>query len=161
MQGGTITPMKDMQSKVADAMYRQIQSRGYAAPVDVLMDIGVLAKNKYDDWRAGRISFLEAVCTANLHKLSEIMKEIRNYAARTGLRPSFSSYKHKGKPLRFSKTGNPKIEEAYATHYVLEKKVLKNCTTKPSRSPTGKPDVSRSTVSDRSEEVRAIDSLPG
>ena len=109
--------MKDMQAKVADAMYRQCQSRGYAAPVDVLMDIGVLDKARYDDWRAGRVPFLEAVCTANLHKLSEIMKEIRGCAARTGLKSSVSSYKHKGKALRFSKTGNPKIEEAYATHY--------------------------------------------
>ena len=49
-----ITLMKDMPSKVADAMYHQIQSRGYAAPVDVLMDIGVLEKKKYDDWRAAR-----------------------------------------------------------------------------------------------------------
>lgn len=39
--------MKDMPSKIADAMYRQCQSRGYAAPVDVLMDIGVLDKAKY------------------------------------------------------------------------------------------------------------------
>ena len=114
--------MKDMPSKIHDAMYRQIQSRGYAAPVDVLMDIGVLDRRKYDDWRAGRVPYLEAVCTANLHKLSEMMKEIRGYAVRTGLKPSVSSYKHKGKPLQFSKTGNPKIEEAYATHYVMEGK---------------------------------------
>ncbi|MBR1710536.1 MAG: hypothetical protein IJ719_17210 [Clostridia bacterium] len=114
--------MKDIPSKVADAMYRQIHSRSYAAPVDVLMDIGVLDKAKYDDWRAGRVPFLEAVCTANLHKLTEMMKEIRSYAARAGLKPSVRSYKHKGKPLRFSKTGNPKIEEAYATHYVMVEK---------------------------------------
>lgn len=111
-----------MESKVHDAMYRQIQSRGYAAPVDVLMDIGVLEKTRYDDWRAGRIPFLEAVCTANLHKQSKMMKEIRSYAAKSGWKPMVSSYKHKGKPLRFSKSCNPKIEEAYATHYVMERK---------------------------------------
>ena len=114
--------MKDMPSKIHDAMHRQIQTRGYAAPVDVLMDIGVLDRRKYDDWRAGRVPYLEAVCTANLHKLSEMMKKIRGYAVRTGLKPSVSSYKHKGKSLQFSKTGNPKIEEAYATHYVMEGK---------------------------------------
>ena len=114
--------MKDMPSKVHDSMYRQCQNRGYAAPVDVLMDIGVLDKAKYDDWRTGRVPFLEVVCTANLHKLSEMMKEMRSFVAKTGLRPSISSYKHKGKSLRFSKTGNPKIEEAYATHYVREGK---------------------------------------
>lgn len=114
--------MKDMPSKVADAMYHQIQSRGYAAPVDVFMDIGVLDKGRYDDWRAGRVPFLEAVCTANLHKLSEMMKEIQCCAVKSGLEPAVSTYKHKGKPLRFSKSGNPKIEEAYATHYVMEGK---------------------------------------
>ena len=114
--------MKDMPSKVHDSMYRQCQSRGYAAPVDVLMDIGVLDKAKYDDWRAGRTPHLEAVCTANLHKLSEMMKEMRSFAAHNGWKPSVSSYKHMGKPLRFSKTGNPGIEEAYATHYVMEDK---------------------------------------
>ena len=112
--------MKDMPTKVHDSMYRQCQKRGYAAPVDVLMDIGVLDKTRYDDWRAGRIPYLEAACTANLHKLSEMMKEMRSFAAHNGWKPSVSSCKHKGKPLRFSRTGNPGAEEAYATHYVME-----------------------------------------
>lgn len=33
---------------VHSAMYRQCKERGYAAPVDVLMDIGVLPKNQYE-----------------------------------------------------------------------------------------------------------------
>ncbi len=36
-------------SKVHSAMYHQCQERGYAAPVDVLMDIGVLSKQKYEE----------------------------------------------------------------------------------------------------------------
>ena len=47
-------------------MYRQCRSRGYATVVDVLMDIGVLDKAKYEDWRFGRIPYLERVCTINL-----------------------------------------------------------------------------------------------
>ena len=117
-----IHSMKDMESKVHNAMNQQCQNRGFAAPVDVLMDIGVLDKGKYNDWRTGRVPYLEAVCSSNLHKLSSMMKEIRSYAVKNGLKPSVSSYKYKGKPLRFSKTGNPKIEEAYATHYVMKAK---------------------------------------
>ena len=45
--------------KVHSAMYHQCQSRGYVAPVDVLMDIGVLPKQKYEDWRFGRVPYLE------------------------------------------------------------------------------------------------------
>jgi hypothetical protein len=114
--------MKNVTGKVHDSMYRQSGSRGFAAPVDVLMDIGVLDKKKYNDWRHGRVPYLEAVCTVNLHKLSEIMKEVRAYAAVNGLKPSFTDYRQVGskdRKLRFSKSGNPAIDKAYATHYVV------------------------------------------
>ena len=66
--------------KVHSAVYHQCQQRGYAAPADVLVDIGVLPKQKYEDWRFGKVRYLEAVCTCNLKKLSFIMKQIRSYA---------------------------------------------------------------------------------
>ena len=45
--------MKDSElvGKVHSAVYHQCQRRGYAAPVDVLMEIGVLQKQKYEDFR--------------------------------------------------------------------------------------------------------------
>ena len=114
--------------KVYSAVYHQCQQRGYAAPADVLVDIGVLPKQKYEDWRFGKVRYLEAVCTCNLKKLSFIMKQIRSYAKKSSLKPSFCYYKRWGVkkrhghkpviPLRFSKSGNPEIEKAYATHYV-------------------------------------------
>lgn len=121
---------KELIGKVHTAVYQQCQCRGYAAPVDVLMDIGVLPKNRYEDWRNGRVDYLERVCTCNLRQLSFIMKQIRVYAAKNGLKPSFCCYKRWGVrkksgqghkpvvPLRFSKSGSPDIERTYATHYV-------------------------------------------
>jgi len=47
-------------------------------------------------------------------------QEVRMFADQNGWKPSVRSYKHKGKQLRFSKSGNPKIETAYATHYWME-----------------------------------------
>ncbi len=114
--------MRNIIDKINDSMYRQCKRRGFASPVDVMIDIGVLDKKKYDDWRHGRVPYLEAVCTVNLHKLSEIMKIVRAYAAANGLKPSFTDYKQigaKDRKLRFSKSGNPTIEKAYATHYVV------------------------------------------
>ena len=114
--------------KVHSAVYHQCLQRGYAAPADVLVDIGVLPKQKYEDWRFGKVRYLEAACTCNLKKLSFIMKQIRSYAKKSKLKPSFCYYKRWGVkkkhghkpviPLRFSKSGNPEIEKAYATHYV-------------------------------------------
>ena len=118
----------DLIPKVHNAMYQQCQKRGYAAPVDVLMDIGVLPKNKYEEWRYGRVPYLESVCTVNLSKLSFIMKQMRVYAEKAGLKPSFCYYRQWGTKkkkghretvqLRFSRSGNPEIEKSYATHYV-------------------------------------------
>ena len=112
----------ELKRKVCNAMYEQCKARGYAAPVDVLMDIGVLDKKKYEDWRFGRVYCLERVCQTNLSKLSTALHEMRSYAAKTGLKPSFTFYKQWGAkrtiPLRFSKSGNENIEKAYATHFV-------------------------------------------
>lgn len=59
---------KELIGKVHSAVYHQCQRRGYAAPVDVLMEVGVLPKQKYEDWRFGRVDYLERVCTVNLRK---------------------------------------------------------------------------------------------
>lgn len=117
----------EMIGKIHSSMYHQCQKRGFAAPVDVLMDIGVLKKQDYENWRNGRVDYLERVCQCNLHKLSEIMKEVRSYARKNDLKPSETVYKQwglnkKGKKvvnrLRFSKSGDPGVEKSYSTHYV-------------------------------------------
>lgn len=127
--------MKDSEfiGRVHSAVYHQCQQRGYAAPVDVLMEIGVLPKQKYEEWRFGKIPYLELICTCNLRQLSVIMRQIRRYAEKSGLKPSFCYYKQWGVkkkqgrkpviPLRFSKSGKPEIEKAYATHYVDVKRI--------------------------------------
>ena len=125
----------EMLGKVNSSMYHQFQKRGYATPVDVMMDIGILPKQQYENWRFGRIPYLEAVCTVNLRKLSVMMHQMRVYAQKAGLKPSFCYYKqwNTGKkngqghktviPLRFSKSGNAEIERWYSTHFVDENRI--------------------------------------
>ncbi len=120
----------ELTAKINSSMYHQCRNRGYAAPVDVLLDIGVLPKQKYEDWRFGRVTYLEGVCNVNLRRLSLIMHQIRVYAKQKNLKPSFCYYKRWGMkkkngqghrpviPLRFSKSGNADIERWYATHWV-------------------------------------------
>ena len=52
---------KELIGKVHSSVYHQCQRRGYAAPVDVLMEVGVLPKQKYEDWRSGRVDDLARV----------------------------------------------------------------------------------------------------
>ena len=125
----------ELTGKVHSSMYHQCQKRGYAAPIDVLLEIGILPKQKYEDWRHGRVDCLERVCTVNLRKLSFIMHQIRVYAQKNNLKPSATVYKQwavKKKNgqghtpvirLRFSKSGDAEIEKWYSTHFVDTKRI--------------------------------------
>ncbi|NLO35353.1 MAG: hypothetical protein GX112_03235 [Clostridiaceae bacterium] len=114
--------MKNLTGTIHHIMNQNIQQKGFVAPVDVLMDLGVLEKKDFEAWRLGRVPFLEKVCRANLDQLSAMMSEIRACAARDALKPSWTDYHPYGKDrknkLRFSKSGAEAIEAAYATHYV-------------------------------------------
>ena len=116
--------------KVHNSMYQQIKKNGMAVPVQVIIDLGYLSQADYDRWRFGKgVDYLERVCKVNLHKLSFIMKQVRAYAKKNDLKPSFTYYKQWGrkgkKPikLRFSKYGNEDVEKGYATHYVSAKRM--------------------------------------
>jgi hypothetical protein len=55
------------------------------------------------------------------------MREMRGYAAKNALKPSWTCYhqwgKNKERRLRFSKSGDENIERQYATHFVDPKRV--------------------------------------
>jgi hypothetical protein len=99
-----------------------LYTKGYISPVDLLIAMEKLSSINYEDWRMGKIPYLERVCESNLSKLTLIMKELRSYARENGLKSSLTVYQKWGKGnkirLRFSKSGIPQIEEAYATHYI-------------------------------------------
>jgi hypothetical protein len=108
-------------------MYELMTSTGVVAPVDVMQKVGVLSKEKCEKWRNGQVDYLERICTCNLGKLSTLMKEMRIFAKKNELKPSWTYYhgwaKAKDKKLRFSKSGNDAIEQNYATSYISPKTV--------------------------------------
>ena len=108
-------------------MYFLIKDKGVASPTDVLISIGTLSKEDYEKWRNGKIDYLERVCKVNLRKLSFINHEIRVYAQKHDLKPSWTAYNKWGKGnktrLRFSKSGDENVEKLYATHYISQQKV--------------------------------------
>ena len=68
----------------------------------------------------GKVGILVEDCLS-FWPSSRIMKVLRCHAEASKLRSSQTVYKHRGKPLRFSKSGLRQIEEFYATHYLLLK----------------------------------------
>lgn len=84
--------------------------------------MGKVAPKQVEDWRFGRVPYLERVVQGSLGKCSSILAFMRETAEEMGLKASYTAYMKWGKGpkqhLRFSKSGNPHIERQYATHYV-------------------------------------------
>jgi hypothetical protein len=96
-----------------------------------------LAKKDYEDWRFGRVDYLEKVCNINLGKLTLINKLIRKYSSELDLKSSWTGYNQFGKgikrQLRFSKSGDKTIEDSYATHYIDKNRMIELKENKASR----------------------------
>jgi hypothetical protein len=103
-----------------------LREKGFVAPVELFIRMNLLSRESAEDWRRGQIPYLERVIRCNLSKASRILRILRMHAHDLDLKPSLTVYKRwtKGsRPLlRFSKTGNHNVEEAYARHFVSPRK---------------------------------------
>jgi len=92
------------------------------APVDILIRMSLLTPEQLLDWRRGRVPYLERVINCNLTRLSRLLRILGFHAHDLNLKPSTTVYMQWGKGrkrrLRFTKTGDPRIEEAYSRHFV-------------------------------------------
>jgi hypothetical protein len=108
--------------RIARAAEDLLQRANVVTPVDVLIGMGLLTREHLEDWRRGRVPYLERVISCNLTRLGRLLRILRFHAHDLNLKPSWTAYMRWGKGpkqrLRFTKTGDPKVEEAYATHFV-------------------------------------------
>jgi len=108
--------------KVTAAVHELLKGGFVVVPADVLIQMGYLTKEDYEDWRFGRVPYLERVLGCNLSKVNRILRILRLHAEDLGLRPSPTVYKTWGKGrkifLRFSRSGVTWMEILYSTHYV-------------------------------------------
>ena len=112
---------------VSRAVDEMLQTSNVIAPVDVLVRLQRITKQQYEDWRFGRIPFLERVCLGNLEKLSRLLRVLDYHCKARGLTPSSTVYRKWGRggkriTLRFSKSGDPHLEAAYSRCYVAKRR---------------------------------------
>ena len=111
----------DLRNKIKLIGKEIIEEKGYLSSIDVLLKLEYLSQKDYENWRLGKVEYLEKVCGINLKKLSTINKTIKEISGEWNLKKSWTAYNKYGKGkkirLRFSKSGNEMIEERYATHY--------------------------------------------
>jgi len=113
-----------LRRKIAAAGGAAVTKNGYVTAVDALLATGWLRPEGVEDWRRGRVPYLERVVVASLPKISTAMRVFRSWAESAGLRPSetvYVSWTRDRHRLRFSKSGNPNIERAYSTHWLPPK----------------------------------------
>ena len=116
---------QDLERALSTVTSELLKEKGYISFVDVFLKLGYLAKSDYEDWRFRRVPHLERVLTLNLSRINFIMKTVRRNSLGGHLKPSMTVYKSWGNGkktlLQFSKSGDPTIETAYATHFVKPK----------------------------------------
>lgn len=115
----------ELRKKVHGIVNDLISEKSVVSPLDVFLRLGIITPKLVEEWRFGRVPYLERVLHGNLSQFSYIMSLLRGKARELDLNPSYTAYMRWGKgpkrPLRFSKSGDHNIETSYATHYVLKK----------------------------------------
>ncbi len=108
--------------KVVRAVGAILANAEVVTAIDVFVHLELLTRPDVESWRFGRVPYLEKVIHCNLSKASWILRLLRLHVHDLNLRPSQTAYVKWGKgqrtPHRFSKTGDPNIEEAYCRHFL-------------------------------------------
>lgn len=110
-----------LEQRVARTAQATLDERGFVSAIDVLMGMGWLAPRHVDEWRQGRVAYLEAAVQASPGKVSSALRLFRRWALRAGLQPSETNYVARTRvreTLRFSESGDGDIERGYRTHWV-------------------------------------------
>ncbi len=115
----------DLVKEMNEASSVVLREKGYISFVDVLIEMGKLTKDHYEAWRFGKVRCLEEVISVNLAKVNHMLRTLHKNCRNGNLRASRTAYVSWGrgpkKPLKFSKSGDPTIEEAYSTHFLRPK----------------------------------------
>ena len=108
--------------RVVRAVAKILSKSDSVAPVEVLIEMGNLSKKNHEAWLKGQVPYLERVFEGNLSKANRILRIIGFYVHDLNMVPKRTVYskigKGKSQILRFSKSGDNRIEEAYSRHYL-------------------------------------------
>src|SRR5216684_9083691 len=108
--------------RVVRAVANILARSDVVAPVEVLMEMGNLTQKNHEAWSRGHVPYLERVCEGSLSKANRILRLIGFHVHDLHMLPRRTVYHQWGQGttrlLRFSKSGHPDVEKAYATHDV-------------------------------------------
>lgn len=151
----------DATAKTRRAISEVLTRQGYVSAVDVLLHVGMLDKADYENWRMGRVPYLEKVIRGSLGKVSTVVRAMRAACREYGLQERWTDYRKCGKgpklPLRFSKSGAPAIERAYATHFVSKRLAKEKASTgKQTEQQPARPNLPKPPIEMNPERLRVL-----
>jgi hypothetical protein len=124
MRPVTVTTFRDdpLFPRISRAVELILEKDKVVRPIDVLVGMQLLSGDDLEQWRRGRIPYLEKVIGCNLTRLSRLLRILRFHVHDLNLVPSTTAYMRHGsgpkQQLRFTKTGDVRLERAYATHFI-------------------------------------------
>ena len=108
--------------KVVKAVNDELIHSHFISAIAVFQRLKLLDKADVEKWKKGQVPFLERVIMCSLGKVSRILQLIRLHTHDLNMKPSITVYQRKAKSgkiaLRFSKSGDKKLEETYARHFI-------------------------------------------
>ena len=113
---------------VARAIAEIMKTEDAVTTIGVMIKLQRISKQDHENWRFGRIPYLERTFLGSLGKANRIVRIVKLHAESLHLVASQTAYRRWGKgkkhlTLRFSKWGAPHLERAYATHYLIKSRM--------------------------------------
>src|SRR5262244_862948 len=113
-------------ARIVKATEDLLREKGFVAPIELFIRMDLLSPSSVENWRRGRIPYLERAIQCNLSKANRILRILRMHAHDLDLKPVPTVYKRWTRGPRtlldFSKTGDRAVEEAYARHFLSPEK---------------------------------------
>ena len=81
-----------MYPKIVRATASILARGNVVAPVDVLVRMRVIDPRRLEDWRRGRVPYLERVIQDNLTRLSRLLQILQFHTHNLNLVPSWTAY---------------------------------------------------------------------
>ncbi|WP_082927420.1 hypothetical protein [Paenibacillus oryzisoli] len=67
---------QDLQKKVRHTVHQLAWEKGFVSPLDLFLKMDKISPKLVEEWRFGRVPYLEKVLLGNLGQFSFIMKEL-------------------------------------------------------------------------------------
>ena len=99
-----------------------LNDQQYVSAIEVFLRMGWLQFVHVQDWKRGKIPFLEMYIEIKPERMAYAMECFSEWACKKGLKPSLVEYLARTsgakRELQFSENGNPQVELFYKTHFI-------------------------------------------